>query len=128
MRIADKIFSCALTSDEIARALGNFKIVYGVRAPPGTRSTTAYTSMNGSDVDWHVGVIAESEGYGDSAEEGWKPTATFPQGRYDGTGYPTIIESSGKRRKVRIIVEEGSDDDLDEQMDEKAYLLQADCV
>ncbi|KAK5937726.1 hypothetical protein PMZ80_009855 [Knufia obscura] len=119
---------CALTSDEIARALGNFKIVYGVRAPPGTRSTTAYTSISGSDVDWHVGVIAESEGYGDSAEEGWKPTATFSQGRYDGTGYPTIIESSGKRRKVRIIVEEGSDDDLDEQMDEKAYLLQADCV
>jgi len=94
-----------------------------VRAPAGTKNATAYTPGSGSDVDWHVGVIAESEGYGKSAEEGWRPTATFPEGRYDGAGYPAVIEMSGKRRKVRVIMEESSDDEADDTMDEKARLL-----
>jgi len=102
--------------------------VYGVRAPAGTKNATAYTPVGGSDIDWHVGVIAESEGYGKSAEEGWRPTATFPEGKYDGAGYPAVIKMSGKHRKVRVIVEESSDDEADDMMDEKARLLRADSV
>jgi len=96
-----------------------------VRAPPGTVNASAYTPTLGANVDWHVGVIAESEGYGKSAEEGWRPTARFPEGRYDGVGYPAILEHSGKRRRVRVVMEDSSDDDVDDMMDEKARLLHA---
>jgi len=112
-----------LTSDEIARELGNFKIVYGVHGPPGTKNPTAYTPSDGSGVDWHVGVIEESAGYGKSAAEGWRPTARFPEGRYDGVGYPAVIEKSGKQRRVRIIMEESLDEETDDVVDENAHLL-----
>lgn len=87
--VVDKIgdHGCALTSDELARELGNFKIVYGVKAPAGTRDATAYTPSVSKDADWHVGLIAETEGYGKQAEEGWSANATFPEGRYDGVGH-----------------------------------------
>lgn len=94
-----------------------------MRAPPGTKNATAYTPTSGSNVDWHVGVIAESEGYGMSAKQGWRPTATFPAGMYDGVGYPTIIDKSGKRRRVKVTVEEESDNESDDVIDEKAHLL-----
>lgn len=114
-----------VSGDEIAKELNNFKIIYGVRAPPGTANSTAYTPISGSQVDWHVGVIAESEGYGHSAEEGWRPAATFPEGRYDGVGYSTTESNSRKRKRVRLVVEEveDSDDDMSDIMDEKAHLL-----
>jgi len=89
---------------------------------------TAYTPDGGSDVDWHVGVIEESEGYGKSAEQGWRPNATFPEGRYDGIGYPAYIVKSGKRRRVRVIMEEDSDDESEDMNDEKAHLLHAESV
>lgn len=87
--VVDKLdeHGCALTGDEIARELGNFKIIYGAKAPAGTRHSIAYSPDTGSTVDWHVGVIAESEGYGKQAEEGWRPAATFPGGFYDGEAY-----------------------------------------
>lgn len=72
--------------DEIARELGNFKIIYGVRAPAGASNSTNYSATNVADTDWHVGIISESEGYGHTAEEGWRPAAMFPGGRYDGVG------------------------------------------
>ncbi|KAK5069545.1 hypothetical protein LTR51_008378 [Lithohypha guttulata] len=105
---------CALTGDEIAREWDNFKIIYGVKAPPGIRHLSAYAPTGGSQVDWHVGVIAESEGYGQQAEEGWKPAATFPDGRYDGTGYTLTSKTTD---------DSSLQDDSTDEIDEDAYLL-----
>lgn len=95
--------------DEIARELGNFKIIYGVRAPAGSSNSTDYSPASASDADWHVGIIAESEGYGNAAEEGWKPAATFPSGRYDGIGYP--VQTKEQDQIPSDIEDENSDDD-----------------
>jgi len=79
----------ALTGDEIARELGNFKIIYGARRAEGVgEDPEAYGNANGYDpagsgLDFHVGVIAESEGYGKTPEEGWNPGKRFPVGKYD---------------------------------------------
>ena len=110
--VVDKVgdHGCALTSDELARELGNFKIVYGVKTPAGT--DTGYDSSIARDADWHVGVIAETEGYGKQAEEGWSANATFPEGRYDGRG--SSISS--------YLSETASEDDED-VIDEKSRLL-----
>lgn len=114
--VVDKLeeHGCALTGDEIARELGNFKIIYGAKAPAGTRHSIAYSPDTGSTVDWHVGVIAESEGYGKQAEEGWRPKATFPGGFYDGIGLVNEQESDS------LEVCEGDQESL---RDEKAGLL-----
>ena len=112
-----------MIADEIARSLGNFKIIYGARAPPGTTSATAYTPISGDQVDFHVGVIKESEGYGHRAEEGWRLGATFPDGRYDGNGYPDTEKTRKKKRRLRVVLEECSDNESEDENDEKARLL-----
>lgn len=63
-----------------------------------------------------MGIIAESEGYGNAAEEGWKPAATFPAGRYDGAGYPVP-------QKILSSIEEESSDDESTDAGEGARLL-----
>lgn len=73
---------CALTGDEIARELGNFKIIYGARAPRGMSNPNVYDPER-QNLDWHLGIIAESEGYGNLPEEGWNPGRRFPVGKYD---------------------------------------------
>ncbi|KAK4923579.1 hypothetical protein LTR66_016516 [Elasticomyces elasticus] len=63
---------CVLTGDEIARELGNLRIVYGVRSSEGgADATTGYSGVGGVEKDWHLGVIFQEEGFGASAEEGW---------------------------------------------------------
>lgn len=121
---------CALTGDEIARELGNFKIIYGARAPKSRNSTTAYTPMVESDADWHCGIIQESEGFGDQAAEGWSPGHVWPAGRYDGAGYTDQENGcseclSRQRRGVPVTVaEETTYEEKDEDViDEKAHLL-----
>lgn len=128
--VVDKLgeHGCALTGDEIARELGNFKIIYGARAPNARPASTAYTSAGGSDVDWHCGIIAESEGYGRQAEEGWLPGRVWPAGRYDGVGYsdaelPVSDDSSRQRKSMPPLVEEEIDDEDEDINDEKAHLL-----
>lgn len=120
---------CALTGDEIARELGNFKIIYGARAPQGRGSGTAYSPNGNTNVDWHCGIIRESEGFGDQHAEGWRPGRVWPAGRYDGVGYPDEEHGcseclSRQRRGAQTGVEEIVDEEHDEDViDEKAHLL-----
>lgn len=72
----------ALTGDEIARALGNFKIIYGARAPAGHGHRGSY-DPEGRDPDWRLGVISEREGFGETPEEGWNSSKRFPIGKYE---------------------------------------------
>lgn len=122
---------CALTGDEIARELGNFKIIYGARVPKARGSPTAYTPTAESNVDWHCGIIRESEGFGDQAAEGWSPGRVWPAGRYDGVGYTDEEQcccncrSSRRRRGVPMNHSHppvyGEDDE--DVIDEKVHLL-----
>ena len=107
--------------DEIARELGNFKIIYGVRAAPPSQDS----SSDDSRADWHVGVIAESEGYGHAAEEGWRPAAMFPGGRYDGAGYAEAETSSRSQSRHHQVsdVDDDQESDSDESATEAASLL-----
>lgn len=122
---------CALTGDEIARELGNFRVIYGARAPKGrsSSSSSAYTPAAEMNVDWHSGIIFESEGFGQQAAEGWLPGRVWPAGRYDGIGYTDeeLAESElppRQRKGMQPVVEEASsDDDFDDVTDEKSHLL-----
>lgn len=126
---------CALTGDEIARELGNFKIIYGARAPGTKGSTTSYMSTAEGSADWHCGIIRESEGYGDGAAEGWSPGRIWPPGRYDGVGYTDEEEqgcskckcecSSRQRRAVPSRAEASTsyEEVQEDIIDEKAHLL-----
>lgn len=73
---------CVLTGDEIAEALGNYKIIYGVRLP----GQNGYDRSGNDDGMMHLDVITEEEGLGKGLEEGWRPGRSMPLGRYDGVG------------------------------------------
>ncbi|KIW95070.1 uncharacterized protein Z519_03652 [Cladophialophora bantiana CBS 173.52] len=65
---------CLLTGDEIAEHLGNQKVIYGVRDPPGA------TDGTGDDVGIiirHLDIVEETEGLG-------YRKGRMPEGRYDG--------------------------------------------
>lgn len=90
--IVDKLGNkgCALTGDEIAEALGNYKIIYGVRIP----GQDGYDNKGGNDDGMmHLDIIAEEEGLGKSLEEGWRAGRSMPQGRYD--GLPDLDDDAG---------------------------------
>lgn len=71
-KLGDK--GCLLTGDEIAEALGNYRLKYGVRNPP--QGSLAYSRLGGEFVR-HVDVIEEVEGLG-------RGDGRMENGLYDG--------------------------------------------